>query len=387
MDKQSKKTVFSGIQPSGNLHIGNYLGAISQWVKMQDEYSCIFCVVDYHAITIKQDPKILKKKVIEVAKIYLASGIDPKKSVIFQQSHLSEHTELAWILNCTARMNDLFKMTQFKDKAKIKNKFEEEANKFSGSVKKEMISFLEKVYKEGLSKRESHWKELREFVIKGGLSISTAWFNVFNVGVGLFDYPALMAADILLYNTDAVPVGEDQAQHVELTRTLGRRFNKQFGQTFKVPEVILRKEGARVMGLDDPTKKMSKSAISEYNYIGLTDKPEQAAKKVIKAVTDSGKEIIYNEEKKPAISNLLTIYSLLSGKSIKQLEKEYQGKGYSDFKKDLAGIVKGFLSKFQGKFNSISDKEVRTILDNGADKIRPIAEETMKKVREKIGIR
>ena len=288
MKEQNKKIIFSGIQPSGDLHLGNYLGAISQWVEMQDEYFCIFCVVDYHAITVKQEPKILAKNIIELAKIYLASGIDPKKSVIFQQSTISAHTELAWILNCVARIADLNKMTQFKEK--------------SGKDKE-------------------------------------------TVSVGLYDYPALMAADILLYNTDAVPVGEDQSQHVEFTRTLARRFNKQFGQAFKVPELIVKKAAARIMGLDNPHKKMSKSAGSEYNYIGLIDKPEVAARKIMRAQTDSGSEIKFSREKKPGIANLLTIYSLLSGSSIKKLEKIYKNKGYGDFKKDLSRIVKEFLTK------------------------------------------
>ncbi len=327
--KQTKKIVFSGVQPSGNLHIGNYLGAISQWVKMQDEYNCIFCVVDYHAITVKQDPKVLRKKIIDAAKLYIALGIDPKKSVIFQQSDITAHAELTWILNCVARIADLNKMTQFKEKA--------------------------------------------------GKNQET-------VSVGLYDYPILMAADILLYDTDAVPVGDDQAQHVELTRVLARRFNTQFGDTFKVPELIIRKEGARIMSLDDPTKKMSKSAASEYNYIALADDPVKAESKILKAVTDSGKEIIYDPDKKPAIANLLTIYSLLSDIPIKELEKKYQGKGYGDFKKDLAGVIKAFLIKFQEKYNSIKDSEIKKILKNGSDRIKPIAEETIKRTKKKIGV-
>ncbi|MFH1427022.1 MAG: tryptophan--tRNA ligase [Patescibacteria group bacterium] len=324
-----KPIIFSGVQPSGNLHIGNYLGAISQWVEMQDKYSCIFCVVDYHAITVKQDPKKFKAQIFDIAKTYIAAGIDPKKSIIFQQSDISAHTELAWILNCVAKISDLNKMTQYKDK--------------SGK-------------------------------------------NQENVSVGLFDYPALMAADILLYNTDAVPVGEDQAQHVELTRTLSRRFNSQFGKTFKVPELVLRKQGARIMGLDNPNKKMSKSAESEYNYIALTDKPEVAAKKIMRAATDSGKEIKYDLRKKPGISNLLTIYSLFTNKPINFLEKQYKNKGYGDFKKDLAEIISNFLEKFQAKYNRISDNEVRKIFNQSANKIRPFAEKTLNKAKEKIGI-
>lgn len=329
MAEQAKKRVFSGIQPSGILHIGNYLGAIRQWVGMQDEYDCVFCVVDYHAITVRQDPKVLKEKIIEVAKLYMASGINPEKSIIFQQSDITAHTELAWILNCIAYISDLNKMTQFKDKAG--------------------------------KERES-------------------------VSVGLYDYPALMAADILLYNTDAVPVGEDQSQHVELTRTLGRRFNQQFGEVFTLPEVKVQKESARIMGLDDPSAKMSKSAGSEYNYIGLTDDPSAAAKKIMRAVTDSGKEIIYDPDKKPAISNLLTIYSLLAEEPVKALEKKYEGKGYGDFKKDLSQVVKEFLTGFREKYNKISDEEVRKIMKDSADKIRPIAEETLRRAKEKLGI-
>ncbi len=331
MSKISKKTIFSGVQPSGTLHIGNYLGAISNWVKMQDEYNSIFCVVDYHAITVKQDPKELSRNMLDVVKTYMASGINPEKSVIFQQSDVSAHTELAWILNCSgARISDLNKMTQFKDKA--------------GEEKK-------------------------------------------NVSIGLYDYPVLMAADILLYNTDLVPVGEDQKQHVELARTLARRFNSQYGEVFKVPEVEIRKEGARIMGLDDPAKKMSKSA-SPASYIALTDSPEVAAKKIMRAVTDSGCDIKYDKKNKPAISNLLTIYSLIIGEDIKKLEAkcEHECGGYGDFKKNVAEAVGEFLTIFQKKYNSFEDDEVREILSAGAEKVRPVAEETLTRVKEKLGI-
>lgn len=326
----NKKRIFSAVQPTGNLHIGNYLGAIAQWVENQEQGHSIFCVVDYHAITVKQDPEKLKRQILDTVKVYLALGIDPKKAVIFQQSHISAHTELAWILNCaSARISDLNKMTQFKDKA-------------------------------GKSQE--------------------------NVSVGLYDYPVLMAADILLYDTEIVPVGEDQKQHVELARDLAKRFNNDYGACLKVPEVALKKEGARIMGLDDPMKKMSKSAASPANYIALADSPETAKKKIMRAVTDSGSEIIYDKEKKPAIANLLTIYSLLAARSVKDLEKEYKGKGYGDFKKDLAEVVAEFLTGFQKKYDSYSDEEVRKILDEGAQKVRPIAEETLRKVKEKIGL-
>ncbi len=331
MNKTTKKTIFSGVQPSGNLHIGNYLGAITQWTQMQDEYNCIFCVVDYHAITVKQDPEILRKKIIEVAKIYLAAGIDPKKSIIFQQSDISEHTELAWTLNTLTRMSDLYRMTQFKDKI-------------------------------GGSKEE-------------------------NAGVGLFDYPVLMASDILLYNTDVVPVGDDQLQHIELTRELAHRFNRDFKEVFKVPEGRTLKSGARIMGLDDPTKKMSKSAKSEYNYIALTDDLSKAAKKIMRAETDSSSEVKYDIKSKPGISNLLVVYSLLADESIKNLEDKYKNKGYGDFKKDLAEVVKKFLINFQNKYNKISDEEVKEILSKGAKKVQPIASDTLSKVKSAIGVK
>ncbi len=326
---KDKKIIFSGVQPSGDLHIGNYLGAISQWVKMQDDHDCIFCVVDYHAITVKQDPEKLREKIIDIAKIYIASGIDPKKSLIFKQSDIKEHTELAWILNCTtARMSDLNKMTQFKDKAGEKQE---------------------------------------------------------NVGIGLFDYPVLMAADILLYNTDIVPVGDDQLQHVELTRTLARRFNDRFGDTFKVPEAKLQKVGARIMGLDDPTKKMSKSAKSEFNYIALNDDPAKAKKKIMKATTDSDGRVKYDPKNKPGVSNLMTIYALLEGVEMGIIEERYIGKGYGDLKKDLAEMVASFLTKFQKTYYNINNSEIEKLFKRSAKKLQPTATETTDKAKRMIG--
>lgn len=322
------KRIFSGIQPSGNLHLGNYLGAIKNWVKLQDEFASIFCVVDLHAITVPQDPEALKKKTLEIAKIYLASGIDPKKSAIFIQSHIPEHSELAWILNTIAKMPELEKMTQFKDKSQ----------------------------KEG---KES-------------------------ASVGLFDYPVLMAADILLYNTEVVPVGEDQLQHIEITRTLANRFNKKFGETFIIPEYFVKKEGMRIMALDDPTKKMSKSAKSEYNYIALTDSEEVIRKKIKKAVTDSGSEIVYRDDK-PALKNLINIYSLLLEKTPQDIEKMYAGKQYSDFKTGLADTIVNFLQPLQEKISSISDAEVLNILKDGAEKVRPLAQQKLNEVKQKLG--
>lgn len=321
--------IFSGIQPSGNLHLGNYLGAIKNWVALQDKYESFFCVVDLHAITVPQDPQKLREKILEVAKIYLAAGIDPDKSTIFIQSRVKEHAELCWILNTIARLSELERMTQFKDKSQKQGK-------------------------------ES-------------------------VGVGLFDYPVLMAADILLYNTDLVPVGEDQLQHIELTKTLAERFNRKFGETFVVPEPHFTKEGMRIMGLDDPTKKMSKSAASEFNYVALTDSPDIIREKIKKAVTDSGSEIKSGSDK-PALTNLLTIYSLLSGKKITELEQEYAGEGYGDFKKDLAEVVVDFLDNFQKKFNSLNNDEVLEILDQGAVKAGEIAGKKMEEIKLKVGL-
>lgn len=399
----NKKIIFSGVQPSGNLHLGNYLGAISQWVKMQAEYDCIFCVVDYHAITVKQDPQVLREKIIDIAKIYIASGIDPKKSIIFKQSDIKEHTELAWILNSTVtRMNDLFNMTQFKEKAGI----QKERNLLSIAntamdKTQQQLSELKNNIKTLKKDGDLNIKEIFNSIIKGLENAQSTTLEILNldkknekensVGVGLFDYPVLMASDILLYNTDIVPVGDDQSQHVELTRTLARRFNDQFGETFKVPEARLQKHGARIMGLDDPTKKMSKSSKSEWNYIALTDDIEKAKKKIMRATTDSESLIKHDPEKKPGISNLLTIYALLENSGdetmdgIKALEKRYIGKSYGDFKKDLAEVVATFLTKFQESYYNIKNSDIEKFLQNGAKKLQPIAKEVINRVKNKIG--
>lgn len=323
----AKQRVFSAVQPSGNLHIGNYLGAIKNWVKLQDEFDSIFCVVDLHAITVSQDPEELRKKTIEVAKSYLAFGINPEKCAIFVQSHIIEHAELTWILNTIAKISEMERMTQFKDKSE----------------------------------------------------------NEEGASMGLFDYPILMAADILLYDTDVVPVGEDQLQHIELTRTVAKRFNQRFGETFRIPEAHVQREGMRIMGLDDPMKKMSKSAPSEYNYISLTDDAETICRKIKKAVTDSGTEIEYAQDK-PALMNLINIYSLLENRKPGEIVKMYAGKKYSDFKNDLAEVIVKFIEPFQKKFNSLSDNEVLDILNRGADKIRPIAQAKMAEVKKKMGL-
>ncbi len=322
------KKLFSGVQPSGNLHIGNYLGAIKQWLSLQDEYECTLFIADLHAITVPQDPEALRNKTLEIAKIYLAAGLDPEKCTLFVQSHVSEHSELAWILNTIARMGDLDKMTQYKDKKEVQAE---------------------------------------------------------TTSIGLYDYPVLQAADILLYDTNVVPVGEDQLQHIELTRTLARRFNDRFGETFVIPEGKIQKESARIMGLDDPAKKMSKSAPSEYNFISLMDDKETVLRKIKKAVTDSGTEITYSDGR-PALKNLITIYSLLSDKSPEELVALYQGKGYGDFKMGLAEVITDFLTPFQERFHAISDEKVFHILESGAMKAQSQAREKMKQIREKIGL-
>jgi tryptophanyl-tRNA synthetase len=385
MTDSNKKTIFSGVQPSGNLHIGNYIGALSQWAELQNQYDCIFCVVDYHAITVKQDPKELNKRIIEIVKHYLASGIDPKKSVIFQQSDVSAHTELAWILNTIARNSDLTKMTQFKEKSGIQTGVDD-ADKILDEMTGKNFGGFNDILAKWVNKKELTIEEvtLLRSVIITDIGIGLKKFN--SVGVGLYDYPVLMASDILLYDTDAVPVGDDQVQHVELTRTLARRFNQQFGETFKVPEVVIRKEGARIMGLDDPKIKMSKSAASTANYIALSDSPEAAAKKIMRAVTDSGKDIRFDKTDKPAISNLLTIYSVLGKTSIRELENKYKNKGYSDFKKDLAEAVKIFLINYQKKFNRYSDDEIKNILKAGAARIEPLAKKTLLKTKKQLGL-
>ncbi|MFA6486377.1 MAG: tryptophan--tRNA ligase [Candidatus Magasanikbacteria bacterium] len=324
-----KPIVFSGVKPTNDLHLGNYFGAIKNWVELQTDHQCIYCVVDLHALTVYQPPAILRANILSVVKTYLALGLDPNKSIIFQQSDVKEHAELCWILNTIAKIGEMERMTQFKDKSR------------------------------------QHPE---------------------NINVGLFDYPVLMAADILLYDTALVPVGDDQKQHVELSRNVAERFNRLYGDTFVVPEPMIKKTGARVMGLDDPAKKMSKTASSSANYISLLDSPEVAKKKIMRAVTDSGAEIKSGADK-PALTNLLTIHSLLSGRSIKDLEKQFVGHGYGDFKKDLAEVVAQFLTNFQTKFNEISDDDARAILQSGADRARALAEKKLIEIKQKIGLK
>ncbi len=322
--------IFSGIQPTNNLHIGNYLGAIKNWVEMQDKADqLIFCIVDLHAITIPQDPKKLKESITSTAALYIACGIDPEKSIIFVQSSRPEHSELAWILNCHATMGELQRMTQFKEKI-----------------------------------------EARE-----------------NYSVGLFDYPALMAADILLYQTTHVPVGEDQKQHIELTRDIAERINKKYGEIFTVPEPIIRKETARIMALDDPTKKMSKSAQSKYNYITLIDSNDEIREKIKKAVTDSGDKIVSGPEK-PAITNLLNIYSGFSGKTVEELEHEFENKGYGEFKVALAEVLIEKLTPIREKYEKLmkDPEELKRILSEGNQKLAPQATKSIQEIKNKIGL-
>lgn len=323
------KRVFSGVQPTGNIHLGNYLGALKQFVELQEDNECIYCIVDEHAITVPQDPKELKKHILDVAALYLAVGLDPKKSIIFVQSQVSGHAELGWILTCCANTGELFRMTQFKAKSQGKE----------------------------------------------------------SVGAGLLTYPTLMAADILLYDTDVVPVGNDQKQHIELTRDLAIRVNHHYGKTFVVPDGRFMKEGARIMALDDPTSKMSKSAENIHSRISLLDEPSKIKKSIMKATTDSDGIAKFDAENKPGISNLLNIYSALSEKTVAELETMYEGKGYGDFKKDLVEVTIDALAPIKQRYQEIREsKELIEILNDGAQKADAIAQETMKRVRKNFGL-
>jgi len=320
--------VFSGIRPSGKLHIGNYLGALKQWVKLQEKNECFFFIADLHAITTPFDPKKMEKEVFDTLICYLASGIDPQKSTIFVQSHVKEHAELAWILGTICPLGDLRRMTQFKEKSKKHPQY---------------------------------------------------------VNAGLLNYPLLMASDILLYQTDLVPVGKDQVQHVELTRELARRFNKTFGQVFKVPKILL-SEGEKIMSLRNPKKKMSKTGDPK-GCIFLFDTEEEIKAKIMAAVTDTGKKVKFDPKRKPGISNLILIYSIFSGKKIKRIEKEFEGKGYAFFKKKVAQTLIESLNVFRKKRKELSKRELflREILKKGKEKAKREAQKTMEKVKEKLG--
>lgn len=325
-----KKRVFSGIQPSGNLHIGNYLGALKNWVASQKEYDNVFCIVDLHAITVPQDPKVLKQKIREVAGIYFAAGIDPGKSIVFVQSQVSAHAELAWILNCFTPIGWVGRMTQFKEKSD--------------------------------GQRE-------------------------NVSVGLFDYPVLMASDILLYDSDEVPVGEDQKQHVEITRDIARRFNAIYGETFKLPKPVIPKSGARVMDLLEPVKKMSKSDDRPGRTLPLLASLDQIRSNIMGAATDSLKEIKFDAQR-PGIYNLLEIYEGVTGLSREAIKAKFAGVGYGDFKKDLAEKVIEFLAPFQKRYKDLVADwgHIDSLLEEGADKARSIADKKLKEVKSKVGL-
>ncbi len=372
------KRAFSGVQPTNNLHLGNYLGAMKNWVELQNSHETFYCVVDLHAITVKQDPKELRQNVLNVAKTYLALGIDPDKSTIFVQSHVKEHVELGWLLNTIAKMGELERMTQFKDKAGISY---DDRLKLTFLLINSPKEFSQEEL-ETLKKIDNEDEKLNFLIKKVDLKHKQ---NRESASVGLFTYPVLMAADILLYSTQVVPVGDDQKQHVELTRDLAARFNSLYGKTFIEPEPLIQKEGARIMGLDDPTKKMSKSATSANSYIALLDPPEVIAKKISRAVTDSGITIESGADR-PALTNLLTIYSLLSNQPIKTIEKEYSGKGYADFKKGLTKVVTDFTTDFQNKFNALDDDKVRNILENGAEKAKAVAKQKIEEVKKKMGL-
>ncbi|OHA47834.1 MAG: tryptophan--tRNA ligase [Candidatus Terrybacteria bacterium RIFCSPHIGHO2_01_FULL_48_17] len=323
--------ILSGIQPSGTLHIGNYLGAIKQWIELQQEHECLFLIVDLHAITEPYEPKEMQQRTKNIALDYLALGLDPKRCTLFVQSHIPEHTELMWLLTTVAQIGELERMTQYKDKA-------------------------------------------QQFAKQG-------------VNAGLLLYPVLMAADILLYKTEGVPVGEDQVQHLELTRTIAKRFNSRFGNLFPEPKAILAQQGARIMSLKEPTKKMSKSHVED-SYIALSDVPDLIRKKIKRAVTDSGTEIVYDPNGKPALSNLLTIFSAFSGKDAKELVREYRSRGYDIFKKELGEVVARELSLFQQKRKRLENtpEYIDAVLETGRNAARNIAQKTLHEVKEKMGL-
>ncbi|MCY0876295.1 MAG: tryptophan--tRNA ligase [Firmicutes bacterium] len=329
------RRIFSGIQPSGQITLGNYLGALKQFVQLQSDPQSgqdldpFYCIVDLHAITVPQDPKQLSGRILDLASLYLAVGLDPTRSTLFVQSDVSAHSELGWILQCVGYMGELSRMTQFKEKS------------------------------------------------EGKESILT----------GLFTYPALMAADILLYQTDIVPVGDDQKQHLELTRDLAERFNSRFGETFTIPEVMTLEQGARIMSLDDPSKKMSKSNPNPQSRVELLDTPDEIRKKISRAVTDSDREVRYDLAMKPAVSNLLVIYALTTGESVADVEARYEGKGYGDFKKELAEAVVAHLEPIQARFREVrASGEVQRVLQEGAQRAQGVAAQTLAQVKERMGL-
>jgi len=323
------KTIFSGIQPSGMITIGNYIGALKQFVALQNEYNCYFCIVDQHAITVPQDPKTLQKNIRSLAALYLAVGLDPNKATLFIQSEVPAHAQAAWMLQCISYIGELERMTQFKDK----------------SAGKEAVS------------------------------------------AGLLTYPPLMAADILLYSADLVPVGDDQKQHIELTRDLAERFNKKYNDIFTIPDIHLPKVGARIMSLQEPTKKMSKSDPNQKGFISMLDEPKQIEKKIKSAVTDSDGVVKFDKENKPGVSNLMSIYSIFGNISIEDLEKKYEGKGYGEFKTDLAEVIINALQPIQDRYKELIDSdELDNILDEGAEKAALVANKMLRKMEKAMGL-
>lgn len=329
--EEKKKIIFSGIQPSGYFTLGNYLGALKNWAALQDDYHCIFCIVDLHALTVRQEPKELRKRTYDSFVQLLACGIDPERALLFVQSNVSAHAELAWLLNCYTYMGELNRMTQFKDK----------------------------------SSRHSD-----------------------NINAGLFTYPALMAADILLYQTNLVPVGQDQKQHIELARDLAIRFNNTYSPTFEVPEGYFPKTGARVMSLQEPNKKMSKSDGNENAYITLLEDPSSIMKKVKRAVTDSDNQVQYDIENKAGISNLMDIYSSLTGRTMAEIEKEFEGIGYGEFKTAVGEVIIDTLKPIQQRFKELSEDKsyIEGLMKEGAQKAQSMSMKTLRKVKKKIGI-
>lgn len=325
------KRIFSGIQPSGNITLGNYIGAIRNWVPLQDEYDCLYCIVDLHALTVRQDPKELRERSRSLLALYIACGLDPEKNTLFLQSHVSAHAELAWILSTFTYIGELNRMTQFKEKA------------------------------------EKHSD---------------------NINAGLFTYPVLMAADILLYQTNLVPVGQDQKQHLELTRDIAIRFNNIYGDVFTVPEVFIPKVGAKIMSLQEPEKKMSKSDENPNAFISLLDTPDVIMKKFKRAVTDSEAEVRYDAEKKPGISNLMNIYSSVTGKTFSEIEAEFEGKGYGEFKVAVGEAVIETLRPIQERHKELMDSKdyLDGVMKAGAERAGKLAFKTLSKVYKKIGL-
>jgi len=438
--------IFSGIQPTGTLHIGNYLGAIKQWIDLQKKNSCIFSIVDLHAITTPYSPKEMQKNILSAAMDYLAAGLDSKKCIIFVQSQVKEHAELAWLLETLTPMGELERMTQFKEKGKLtmllkelqtdinvlikemsiltkelsglvntlskkilyrkeqiillkesqKHLRQEQCldNKNQVGKNEKLFSLLEKVInllEEDTREKDVFLREKYSAVITASNALIKDHQKIEEarnkIELGLLAYPVLMAADILLYKADTVPVGEDQQQHVELSRVLAKKFNNKFGKTFPEPKTQLSKFGARIMALNDPSQKMSKS-LGPQSYIALIDSPEAIREKIKTAVTDSGKEIKYDKENKAAISNLLTIYRLFSNKPITDIERKYGNKGYAEFKKDLAEVIIKELADFQKKRKRLekNPKQVEKILADGAKKAQKIATATMKEIKTKMGL-